>query len=349
MSWKKMMFIVLSTSLLLLGFVMALNYFVNPLGKYASRELPSLVWTGRADKANLLQKYNNNPDVLVLGSSRTMKINPNYIEEKTDLNAFNAGVNSARAEDYYVMLKYALEDLDVKPEYVILGIDLEGFHNNAPLDDRLIYNQRFARYLHPEDRENKLSMLKSLISYDQTVATGRSLSFAMTEYPTKKAAYDNDGYLHYPKKEKQIKEGKFKADIDSYIKKYKGRFNNFTAIDEGRKDYLNDFLTLAEENDIQVIGFITTLHDDVLAELRKTRDYDERKAELTDFLNKMKQEHTNFTYNDFDEVKKYAGYEEAFYDGAHIREENADKITTRLLQEAKLTKTVHADEKEKQS
>lgn len=335
MSWKKTMFIVLSTSLLLLGFVMTLNYFVNPLGKYASRELPTLVWTGREDKANLLEQYQNNPEVLILGSSRTMKLDPAYIEEKTNLDTFNAGVNSARTEDYYVMLKYAVEELNVKPKYVILGIDVEGFHNNAPPDDRLVYNQKFAKYLYEDDKESTFSMLKSLITYDQTAASARSLMFAMTEYPTKETAYDKNGFLHYVKKEEEIKKGEFQADIDSYVIKYKNRFNNFTEIDKGRKNYFDHFLAFAEENEIEVIGFITTLHNDVLEELQKTRNYDERKKELLAFLDLMKDKHSNFSYNDFDTVDKYNGSLAAFYDGAHIREENANKLAMRLMKEVK--------------
>jgi hypothetical protein len=322
--------------LLLLGSVMALNYFVNPLGKYASRELPTLVWTARADKANFLEQYHKNPEVLILGSSRTMKVDPNYIKEKTNLDAFNAGVNSARAEDYYVMLKYAVEELNMKPKYVILGIDVEGFHNNVPPDDRLVYNEKFAKYLYEEDKKSTFSLLKSMVTYDQTAASARSLMFAMTEYPTKETAYDNNGFLHYLKKEEEIKKGKFKADIDSYVIKYKDRFNNFTTIDNRRKNYFDDFLAFAEENDIKVISFITTLHDDVVEELRKTRNYDERKKELVTFLDLMEKKHNHFSYNDFDTVDKYNGSLAAFYDGAHIGEENANKITIRLLQEVKV-------------
>src|SRR5262245_27383806 len=50
------------------------NYLVNPLGYYPLRLLPSLRWSSRAAKLELICAVK--PKVLVLGSSRTMRLVP---------------------------------------------------------------------------------------------------------------------------------------------------------------------------------------------------------------------------------------------------------------------------------
>jgi hypothetical protein len=336
MSWKKMCVSILLTCALLLGFIMTMNYTVNPLGKYNSDHFPSLVWTGRADKTDLLEEQDRKPDVLVVGSSRSMKIDPDFIEKETHLRAFNAGVNSAKAEDYYVMLKYAIEELDVKPKHILLGIDVEAFHNRAPIDERLLYKSNLSKHLHEEDKAPVPQKLSTMLNYKETGGSVLSLYYSVTDYPELKASYEEDGYLHYPELEREIQEGTFELEIDEYVEKYKGRYNGYTALDESRKDYFREFLELAQKNEIEVSGFITTLHDDVIEELNKTRDYDELHASLINYLNSMEDQYSHFTYEDFDRTDKFNGSDSNFYDGAHIQEENANKITAKLLRKAKL-------------
>lgn len=311
---------------------MAMNYFVNPLGKYDSNLLPSLVWTGRSDKANLLKKQDENPEVLVLGSSRTMKIDPQFIEEKTGLTSFNAAVNSANAEDYYTMLRYSLDTLEHKPKAVILGIDVEAFHNNSPIDERLLFNTSLSKFLNDQDQISIIDMLTSLLSYKETVSSFVSLYYKLTEYPKRSTYYDEDGFLHYAKKSGEITNENYDSKVKEYIDRYKARFDGYTDLCKKRKDYFERFLALAEEEDIQVIAFITTLHDDIIHELNKTRNYADIKQELVTYLDGLKKDNGHFVYEDFDRVEKYDGSLTAFYDGAHIHEHNANLITEQLLQ-----------------
>lgn len=341
MSWEKMLTMIIVTSLLFTSGIMAINYVVNPLGKYDSNTFPALVWTGRTDKATILKEADTDPDLLVLGSSRSMKINPNFINKKTGMHAFNAGVNSAQAEDYYTMLRYSLETLQEKPKYVILGIDVEAFHNKAPIDDRLLFNRSLAKYLQKEDRISTTDRLVSLLSYEETASAFTSLYYAISDYPDPSTYYDEDGFLHYANKKGKITESNYSSKIEDYIERYRERFTRYTHLGKKRKDYFQKFLDLAERENIEVIAFITTLHDDLIQDLQKTRNYTMLKKELITFLNDMEQSYTLFSYEDFDQVEKYNGSLTAFYDGAHINEKNANRITEQLLQKNKLAKNKH--------
>lgn len=333
-AWKKIFTAVIVCSLVITSGIMAMNYVVNPHGKYDSNVLPSLVWTGRSDKATLLEELDEHPEVLVLGSSRTMKIDPEFIEEKTGLSSFNAAVNSANAEDYYTMLRYSLDTLERKPKYIILGIDVEAFHNNTPFDDRLLFNKTLSKYLNAQDRISFQEMFTSLLSYEETASSLVSLYYKLNEYPNRSTYYDDDGFLHYTQKSGTVTDENYDSKIEDYIERYLARYEGYTQLSEKRKDYFEKFLTLADEENIQVIAFITTLHDDIIDGLKKTRNYDEVKKQLVTYLNDMDEQNTNFVYEDFDRVEKYDGILTAFYDGAHIHEKNANRITKRLLEKA---------------
>ncbi len=333
-NWKKIFAIALLSFFLGTAGIMAMNYVVNPHGKYNSSVLPSLVWTGRADKAKLLKEFDENPDVLILGSSRSMKIDPDFIKEKTGMPAFNAAVNSANAEDYYAMLRYSLDTLEKKPKYIILGIDVEAFHNNTPIDERLLFNQTLSKYLNAKDQISFKDTLISLLSYEETSNSFVSLYYKITGYPDQSTYYDDDGFLHYTRKSGTVTEQNYESKIEEYIKRYRARFAGYTHLSEKRKDYFEKFLALANEENIKVISFITTLHDDIIDDLKKTRNYDEIKRQLVTYLNELDQQHANFVYEDYDRVDKYDGILTAFYDGAHIHEKNAVRIAERLLEKA---------------
>ncbi|MFA8439726.1 DUF1574 family protein [Pueribacillus sp. YX66] len=333
-AWKKIFTTVIAISLVITSGIMTLNYIVNPHGKYNSNVLPSLVWTGRSDKASLLHKLNEDPEILILGSSRSMKIDPEFIEEKTGLSSFNAAVNSANAEDYYTMLRYSLDTLERKPNTIFLGIDVEAFHNNTPIDERLLFNKALSKYLNAQDRISFIDMLTSLLSYEETTSSFVSLYYKLSAYPDRSTYYDDNGFLHYIQKSGTVTDENYDSKIEDYIERYRARYDGYTQLSDKRKDYFEKFLALAEEENIQVIAFITTLHDDIIRDLKKTRNYDDIKQKLVNYLNKMDEQNENFVYEDFDRVDKYNGVLTAFYDGAHIHEKNANRITRRLLEKA---------------
>src|SRR5262245_30097386 len=112
-----------STLAVLLLAVAALNYLVNPMCLYSTKLAPPLAWNGRGIKAELLQARNPKPQVLVLGSSRSWKVAPAELEKLTGLPAFNMAVDGGMADDYYLLLRYAVEKAHVQPKIILIGVD----------------------------------------------------------------------------------------------------------------------------------------------------------------------------------------------------------------------------------
>ena len=97
-------------------------------------------------KADLAADSTYAPEVIILGGSRSLRFEPEYIERKTGHSAFNAGVRNGRPEEAWGLTHY-LHDLypDVRPRYLwLIHVNiLRGWERvSAPL----VRDARFCRY-----------------------------------------------------------------------------------------------------------------------------------------------------------------------------------------------------------
>ena len=106
--------------------VIVVNVVVNPYGYYPIHLFRPLTWSSRLIKTELLEA-GPAPHILILGSSRSMKLAPRDVVRQPGQKAFNASVDSARVEDWYVLLRLALSLPGARVTDVILGIDVEAF------------------------------------------------------------------------------------------------------------------------------------------------------------------------------------------------------------------------------
>ncbi|HZS30369.1 MAG TPA: hypothetical protein VFA37_03865 [Gaiellaceae bacterium] len=94
----------LAALLVVLAAVFAFNAIVDPFSLIGERFLPPAVEPDRSIKLDLIQKLKTNPQVVVLGSSRSRQAEPSFIDKLTGLKTgFNAGVTGGTASDAWVM------------------------------------------------------------------------------------------------------------------------------------------------------------------------------------------------------------------------------------------------------
>ena len=117
-----------------------LNFIVNPYSQYPTHFLEPLVQTSRMQKVALLSKTKNSAEALVLGSSRVMKFEPDYLKSKTGLNFFNGGMNYVRPEDCLAFLRHFRKTTGRDPTELIVGVDVVGF-SDAAVDSRLLQSE----------------------------------------------------------------------------------------------------------------------------------------------------------------------------------------------------------------
>src|SRR5450756_1015905 len=70
-----------------------LNTLADPYGMVGTKLLPTVTTSDRTIKADFIEKLKQQPQLVVLGSSRSMRYEPKYLQKKTGLRTFNAGVN----------------------------------------------------------------------------------------------------------------------------------------------------------------------------------------------------------------------------------------------------------------
>ena len=330
--WRPFLRRFLGLFVALLLAIAAINLLVNPMGLYPPHLLPPVTWNMRAIKPELLRKAEPKPRVLILGSSRSMQISPSEVQKLTGLPAFNAAVESAMAEDDYAMLRYAVERGGVTPQLVILGIDVEAFHNHLPIEDSALEAEAF-RGLLPGSGFSPWKKFYKLFVVQQTRLSLRSLRVQLTGHIPQRLAFDPDGYLHYREFERERASGHYDLNtkVQREIGDYVARTAGYTAISTERRKYLEELLQYCHQHGIRVVMWVTPLGPRLLESLA-ARGYEQREREVLAMLHDLGAQYGDPVY-DFSSVEKFRGDPGGFWDGAHMTEANNSLVTRLMLRQ----------------
>ncbi len=322
------------TLLTLLSLLLATHWAVDPYENFGTGWMEPLTSSVRREKTESLAKLPEPPSVLILGSSRVMKMEPRYVDKKTGRRTFNLGVSSAMAEDYYVLLKYALSR-NVPVEMILLGIDDETFRNGRDVDARLRKNPELAQFLDPSSpARGTLESITQAVSYRGLLDTIDCLRLNLVGFPPSNSSFDPaSGFITYVKWESQIADGTFDLDsnIQSTKRTYLKRYDGFNELADWRKEYFRKFVDLCAENDVELCCFMTPLHPEVQEVLAKESPLAQRRAEVVAFLNSFRGRR-GFRFVDTSELASFGGDPQAYYDGAHAKESNMRLVADAALE-----------------
>ncbi|WP_300260503.1 hypothetical protein [uncultured Cloacibacillus sp.] len=141
--------------------VMAINYAVDPMWCF-NHDTPFAEWRefidDRPQKTNLLRFRDFRVDTLIIGSSRTMSLDP----FKADKHAFNYGLGGCMAVEYPTIIEMFHKAKGYYPSKIIVGLDFFGASSiygdrvnaNRSLSAMQIFNKNSLIY--------KLEMLASI-------------------------------------------------------------------------------------------------------------------------------------------------------------------------------------------
>ncbi len=318
-----------------LGCVVTLNVLVDPYDLLGVRLLPALVRSDRLMKTEMLANADTAPDILIMGSSRTLKLSPETIQRLTGQTALNLGTGSCRAEGPLLMSSYA-KSIDKLPKTIIVGVDIEAYHDKLPVDLRWNRVPEVRGYISELDESAYkvfFNNLAEVLSLDMAKDSIRSLRRQANDSPAPlRTMFRADGVIEYPLWQSWKDAGTFDLDaqIDHSILEYRGRYRGFEEISPWRKERFEEFLRFCRDHDIRVIAFITTLHPRVQADLREQVAFDQLQADLTIFLEAMQAEY-GMAFYDLSDTATYGGDDVNFWDGSHIDSVNADKLLEYLL------------------
>lgn len=135
MTYKKWVLFLVSMSGLLLAICGVFNYLIDPYGAYQSnRKIYNYSKHSNSDPY-LFKAVNikiDQPETIILGTSRAMRLDPAVIQKLTGQKAYNLGLPAATPYINYEYLKYTIQN-DPKLKYVFLGLDFEVFEDSYPV------------------------------------------------------------------------------------------------------------------------------------------------------------------------------------------------------------------------
>lgn len=300
-----------------------LNFIINPFGLYPTRFFERSQDNFRLKKYEMASRQYPPPDTLVIGSSRVMTMRPADVESLLGGRAFNWGVPSATAEDYYAATRLCTEKLGIKLKRIIVAVDLEAFNPAEPLMPEARYLSDYAGYLSlsPEANASNFEKFALILSMQQT---RESIAVLRRKLERTKGApktiIQNDGYVFQAQREKTINEGTFDLEkiLAQRVRKYPVRslkLEGYTHADRRRLEYLRMFLEYCSERSIIVYAYLTPYHPD----LWKVIDAIPESSRLREVELAIGSVFKRYGVNlhDFSKVESFGGNPSRFYDEIH--------------------------------
>jgi CelD/BcsL family acetyltransferase involved in cellulose biosynthesis len=323
---------------------------VDPRGDFGTAMFPVVELDARTEKMQLFQKYieTTQPDGLILGSSRAMKLSPGTMQAALGQHFFNFAVDNSRADDYLAITRW-VRQRGVRLKSLVVGLDVEALHNDDKPDPGLARQAALMQALEQTaspptgsrtQRSPMAAMIQSLRTYKSTFTityledSVRSLRLFLQPQsrPLPLMEFEPDGYLRYRRWESQRAAGTFQfdRDLERCLYKYVTRFQGMTALSSKRQAYLRQLVQEAQADGIKVAVWITTLHP-------VTEQYLATHTQYAALLDATRQDLAGMgktfgipTY-DFSMLGHDQGVDTGWYDCAHIDETNADRVAAALV------------------
>jgi hypothetical protein len=314
----------------LLAAVLAFNAVVDPYGTLGTGLFPTVTPQDSSTKVQLLEALKQSPQVVVLGSSRAMRIEPSYIAQKTGLRSFNAAVRSGTPLDAWAFANFINDHFHgANPRYLWM-LDINAFQYQAPaIHDNLFHTPQLSQYF-PSADQNSLSLsdLWTMLSWQTTRDSLRSVRADIRGVPPVVKAdrrapgeFTRDGgRASGDFGDPNVASGAGLAvRIKATAKEAEAEFTKPAFNDEPRR-YFERTLAAMNRWGIHPLLVLTPIHP-TLHKLIGPLGWDERHQKVLDYLARLTSKY-QFTVIDMTSTATFGGSPDAFYDGTHMRVSN---------------------------
>ena len=340
-----------------------LNFYVNPFGFFGDESVGSApVFNARYEKYQTILAMEEKPEVLIFGSSNSMRMRPEKFEELTGLSTFNYGVFHARTEDFYCMGSLLVERPETTPKAIVLCLDDWNLAEEPPLPDevfdgaekRLTYRPILSKHLYDYSSFQLFwARIKAAQSWSQTKVSLRTLGQGdWSRQPANlEDVFFKDGvrkrYLNVFDTDvtDSAEAGLYAVTPDlqahhtellHYSNTQKGivsgSHEDFEEYSKLRWQYLSDFLALMKEHEVKVMITIMPNQPFYLELVQESTNYDDRMVLLHHRLDSLQQVHPNLLLiDDNSRIENFSGYENHFFDHMHPTGVNCDLIIEKLV------------------
>ena len=343
---RRFVLAVLVAAAAIVALVAAANALVDPYGSLGTGVVGPAVWTDRAAKVQLIQQLLQPPRIIVLGSSRAMKVQPSYLTTLTGLPAFNAAVSSGRPVDAYVFAEYLHQRYPQARQSYLWLLDQEAFADNV-IDPTLLADGTLARYLPSATRvRGRLSDLGWLLSWHtlrlswqtlrhngaaRAATAGASPAAAPPTQDGSQPQFAADGYRTQDANTRAATRGRplSKGIAESsaiFVRRYR---NAFPALAPSPRQFFERSLAAMDSWGATPVIVLTPMQPQLLRRVRPI-GWEARHRDVLAYLRGL-QKRYRFVLVDMSLLSSFGGSPQAFYDGVHMMPGNYRKMMRALM------------------
>ena len=264
----------------------------------------------RSFKCDLYQEMPRVPRVLVYGGSRSLRMDPATIENRTGLVAFNFGLHNGRPEDAWAVTDWVLDSHPDKPPAVIWCVQATTLAD-VPMNPGLIVDPRLSQSF-PQaliDVKTPWAMKQP----KRNVLSGRR--------------YGYDGMLWWNAYDARRKEGlTLQRALTAYLDpKMLAKAGNHRLPHHTRAmAYFVQTIRLLNQHHIKPLIVIMPYQPRVLSTFLSV-GWGVKEKWLRNYLTKLS-EHLDFKVLDCLDISTFGGTANGFYDGAHLNAANSRRL-----------------------
>lgn len=348
--------------------LLALLWWLDPISVTGRQTRFSVVENGgvRQAKLDLMEELTTAPDVLVLGSSRSMKLDPDEIEKVSGATAFNGAVSGGTSQDMYLYARYAEQlwgggggSADEYP-HLVIGVvnDVLRYTGTAALDPRL---RRFLP--RTEQERDPLEVTEQLLQLKTLEAAARATRRVVPREgigalldPTGGATEVDAGLTTTGKQKGNQRENldergmqlfdpgadysaplakRVETQMTTFVQRSYKADAAYEGVDPRGLELLRRTIKLANEHGDVPTLWTTPFQPGALEYLPEA--YHDRDRAFRAAIKELQaDDELEFTFVDLDDLESFDGDPAAFHDGIHMTVANTVRVIARLHRDGAL-------------
>lgn len=311
--------------------------------------------------AGYKQTLGSAPQLLILGSSRSMRCDPAYLHSLLGVSGINLGVGSGTPPDALAFLRYARGMYPSQQMSVLYLLDLENmrltgysrFFTSVPqLVESLPADAPGLAAIEPTpaatttagtaattDAAVQRSLVLSYTGYAEARSAGASLIQAANSlypsYSDKHSHWASNGYLIWCIYDYERARGVTAASrICFQLRRYRSVYPSDQpgGMSQDSRWFVREIVKEANEMGVTPVIALTPYHPRLLEMLRK-RGWDYVHHRILGYLNSLGTEY-RLKVLDFTDVKSFGGWAGGFYDGVHSRPAQMQRLLRAVAEQA---------------
>lgn len=316
-----------------LGLVAGFNALVDPYGKLGTGVFPTATFSDRRVKVKLIGRLKVPPRLIILGSSRAMKAEPGYLQAKTGLPGFNAGVTSGKPEDAWAFANLLHDRFPGTRQSYLWLLDIEAFRS-LEIDPDLRSTPELSRYLPASIRAGSTSAtLESLVSWYTAEDSWAVVKGKIDgKKPLGSADFAADGFRSKDFHDLIRASGtSFKDQLDATITQWVATYAVYKQLGQRSRQYFQQTVAAMNRWGATPVIVLPPMQPRLLARIRPL-GWDQRHRQVLAYLRGLQASGSyRFRLIDDSEISAFGGTATDFYDGVHMTTPNMRRLLDQVV------------------